>query len=143
MKNVPFEAAKEFCEEYQKDQCIILSWDKKSGETWVTTYGKGDDNSIQATNSGKILKDFLKLKRDNDCIPNRFEEWKIESVDRYFYASGRNHWTYKEVTYWFESHTMQRKETLRQAEIVTGGNWNLPEWAKSITDRRKSLESCF
>ena len=36
--------------------------------------GVGDDNSIQATNAGKILKDYLKLQRDNDCIPTRFED---------------------------------------------------------------------
>ena len=71
------------------------------------------------------------------------EDWKIESVDRYFYGSGRNHWTYKETTYWYESHTMERKESVRQETIVTGGEWNLPEWAKGITSRRKSLESAF
>jgi len=143
MQNIPFEVAKDFCEKYEKDQCIILSWDKTSGETWVTTFGVGDENSIQATNAGKILKDYLKLQRENDCIPTRFEDWKIESVDRYYYASGRNYWTYKEVTYWYEAHTMQRKETVRQETISTGGEWNLPEWAKGITSRRKSLESDF
>jgi len=143
MKNIPFEVAKQFCEDYEKDQCIILSWDKKSGETWVTTYGKGDENSIQATNAGKLLKDHLKLKREKDCIPTRFEDWKIESVDRYYYSSGRNHWTYKETTYWYESHTLERKETVRQQTITTGGEWDLPEWAKGITSRRKSLESGF
>lgn len=140
MQDVPFEAAKQFCEDYQKDQCIILSWDKTSGNTWVTTYGSGDENSIQAANAGKILKDYLQLQREHDVIPTRFEEWKIESVDRYYYASGRNYDTYKEVTYWFESHTMQRKESIRTETILTGATHQLPEWAKSITERRKSLE---
>ena len=66
MKNIPFEVAKQFCEDFEKDQCIILSWDKISGKTWVTTFGVGDENSIQATNAGKILKDYLKLQREND-----------------------------------------------------------------------------
>ena len=143
MKDIPFEAAKQFCEEYEKDQCIILSWDKKSGQTWVTTFGVGDENSIQATNAGKILKDYLKLKRENDCIPTRFEDWNIERVDRYYYASGRNYYTYMEVTYWYETHTMQRKETVRQETISDGEEWKLPEWAKGITTRRKSLDAQY
>jgi len=143
MKDIPFEAAKKFCEKYQKDQCIILCWDKKSGSTWVTTFGVGDENSIQATNAGKLLKDYLQLKRENDCIPTRFEDWKIEKVDRYYYASGRNYDTYVETTYWYEGHTMQRKESTRQETILTGEENKLPEWAKGITMRRKILDASF
>lgn len=141
MQDIPFEAATEFCEKYEKDQCIILSWDKESGKTWVTTFGVGDENSIQAANAGKILKDYLKLQRENDCIPTRFENWKIENVDRYYYASGRNYLTYVETSYWYEAHTMQRKETSRKETILTGEKYRLPEWAKSITSRRKSIET--
>ncbi len=140
MKNIPFEAAKKICEDYEKDQCIILSWDKTSGETWVTTFGVGDENSIQATNAGKALKDYLKLQRENDCIPTRFEDWKIESVDRFYYASGRNYNTYKEITYWYEIHTMQRKEIVRQETILVGSEYKLPDWAKGISQRKRSLD---
>jgi hypothetical protein len=142
MKDIPFEAAKQFCENYQKDQCIILSWDKQSGKTWVTTFGVGDENSIQATNAGKTLKDYLKLQRENDCIPTRFDDWKIESVDRYYYKSGRNYNTYVETTYWYEAHTMQRKETNRQVSELYDCSYRLPEWAKSITENRKTL-NCY
>lgn len=138
MKEIPFEVAKQFCEDYQKDQCVILSWDKESGKTWVTTFGVGDENSIQATNSGKMLKDYLKLQRENDVIPTRFEEWEIESVDRWRQVDGRNSWLYKEVTHWFEKHTLQRKETVRQASIYTGQEYSLPEWAQGITKRIKT-----
>ena len=137
--NIPFEVAKQFCEDYQKDQCIILSWDKESGETWVTTFGVGDENSIQATNAGKVLKDYLKLQRENDCIPTRFEKWEIESVDRHWYWSSRNGKTYIETTYWFEPHTLQRKETKRSVDNHYGDYYSLPDWAKSITENRKSL----
>lgn len=109
----------------------------------MTTYGVGDENSIQATNAGKMIKDFLGLQLENDCIPTRFEDWKIESVERYYYASGRNYWTYVEITYWFESHTTQRKETVRKETISTGEEWSLPYWASTITTRRKSLEANF
>ena len=141
MKEIPFEVAKQFCEDYEKDQCIILSWDKTSGETWVTTFGVGDENSIQATNAGKMLKDYLKLERKNDVIPTRFEDWRIERVDRYYYGSGRNYNTYVETTYWYEAHTMQRKETTRQETEACGCNYRLPEWAKGITEHRRSLSS--
>lgn len=140
MKEIPFEVAKQFCEDFQKDQCIILSWDKQSGLTWVTTYGVGDENSIQAANAGKILKDYLKLQRDNDVIPTRFEEWKIESVDRYYYHSGRNFDTYVETTYWYESHTTERKESTRKQTITCGDKYSLPDWARSIVDHRRSLD---
>ena len=142
MKRIPFKAAEDFCKKYKKDQCIILSWDEESNETWVTTYGVGDANSIQATNAGKILKDYLKLQRESDCIPTRFEEWKIEKVDRYWYASGRNYTTYVETTFWYESHTLQRKETTREHTTLCGDNYALPEWAKSITSHRRTLD-CF
>jgi len=140
MQNIPFEQAKQFCEEYEKDQCIILSWDKASGETWVTTYGIGDTNSIQATNAGKVLKDYLNLQRENDCIPERFENWQIESVDRYWYWASRNGRTFVETTYWFESHTMQRKETKREIPNHYGDCYGLPEWAKNVQEHRKSLD---
>lgn len=138
MKEVPFEVAKQFCEDFQKDQCIILCWDQITGNTWVTTYGVGDNNSIQATNAGRMLKDYLKLQRENDVIPTRFEEWMIESVDRWRQVDGRNSWLYKEVTYWYEKHTMQRKETVRVADIYDGQEFLLPEWAKGITKRIKT-----
>lgn len=70
-------------------------------------------------------------------------DWQIEYVDRYYYASGRNHDTYVETTYWYKSTTTDRKETSRTETIQTGSEWNLPEWAKGITCRRKSLESDF
>ena len=117
MIQVPFEEAKRFCEEFKKDQCIILSWDETSGETWVTTYGVGDKNSTQACNAGTMLKDYLKLQREIDAIPERFKEWKIESVDRYWYWSSRNGKTYCEITYWYEPHTLERKETKREEFI--------------------------
>lgn len=141
MKKIDFDVAKTICEEYNKDQCIILTWDETSGETWVTTFGVDDKNSIQACNGGKLIKDFLQLKREHDAIPTRFEEWVINHVDRYYYASGRNYDTYVETTMWHEIHTLQRKETVRTETISVGDKWKLPDWAKAITTRRKSLES--
>lgn len=67
-------------------------------------------------------------------------EWKIDSVDRYYYQSGRNYTTYKEVTYWYEIHTLERKETVRSETINDGSVHQLPEWARGITTRNRLLE---
>lgn len=115
---------------------------------------KGEMNENAAKTALLNLFDVVmrgeQLPTDRDKIESlikhleqKFEDWKIESVDRYYYASGRNYWTYKEVTYWYEARTMERKESIRQETISTGGEWNLPEWAKGITSRRKSLELDF
>lgn len=139
MKTIPFEAAKKICEEYQKNQCIILAYDGTSKETWVTTFGTTDSHSWAAAETGNELKKMLGFK-DYDDVPERFKEWKIESVDRYYYASGRNYNTYKEVTYWYNPRTLERKETVREQTISTGSEYELEEWAKGITRRNKSLD---
>ena len=141
VKDIPFSEAERFCKEFQKDQCIILSWDSTSLQTWVTTFGVGDINSIQACNAGTMLKDFLELQRENDEIPAQFKEWQIESVDKFYYLNGRNSKAYVEITFWFEKHTRERKEERRVAHINDGNEYQLPDWAKRITERRRSLES--
>ena len=69
------------------------------------------------------------------------EEFKIESVDRYYYFSGRNGKNYVEVTFWYNPVSLERKETKRSESIYTGQEYQLPDWAKSITERRRGLES--
>lgn len=69
------------------------------------------------------------------------ERFEIESVDRYYYFDGRNSKRYVETTFWFNPFTLERKETQRNEFIQTGQEYKLPEWARSITVRRKDLES--
>lgn len=140
MKPIPFEAAKTICVDFEKDQCIILAWDEASGASWVTTYGVGDQNSKQACNAGTVLKDYLKLKRDNDEIPSHFKEWAIESVDRYWFFSSRNGRKFVETTFWYEKHTLERKETIRAVDDIYD-DFNIPDWARSITVHRKGMDS--
>ncbi|KAA6336889.1 hypothetical protein EZS27_015000 [termite gut metagenome] len=68
-------------------------------------------------------------------------EWKIEQVDRYYYQCGRNSTTYVETTFWYHTQTLERKETSRRESIYDSETYKLPEWAKSITVRRRFLES--
>lgn len=137
MKEVPIQEAERFCEEYKKDQCIILSWDEKSNLTWVTTYGTGHKNSIQAANAGKILKDYLELKRDCDEIPTRLEEWKINKTESWWESNGRNGRVYYEITHWYETHTRKQKTSKREFSIPNSDyTHTLPEWAQGITNRK-------
>jgi hypothetical protein len=58
-KKLPITAAKEIAKKYDKDQVIILAWDKTTGETWVTTYGKTIKDCEQAAEGGNNIKRFL------------------------------------------------------------------------------------
>lgn len=140
MKDVPISAAQYIAEKYEKDQVIVLCWDKESQETWVTTYGKENIDKIQAAQGGTMLKDFLKIKRDKDEIPDKFKEWTLEQVDRYWYQSGTYSMTFVERSFWYDKITLERKETKRDFVVADGMEYTLPEWAKSITERRRILE---
>lgn len=67
-------------------------------------------------------------------------DWKIETVDRYWHWNGRNSMRFVEVTFWYCAKTLERKETTRTESIYTGQEHKLPEWAKSISIHRKSLD---
>jgi len=73
-KRIPIKAAKEFAKNFEKDQVIILTWDKKTNSTWVTTYGKSLKDCEQAANGGNEIKRLLKWP-ENKCndIPNRIK----------------------------------------------------------------------
>lgn len=59
-KRMPIAAAKQIAKKYDKDQVIILTWDNKTGKTWVTTYGKTLQDCDQAAIGGnKIKKQIL------------------------------------------------------------------------------------
>lgn len=135
MKDVPFEAAKDFCDKYEKDQVIILSWDRETGDQWVTTYGKSDEDSAMACHGGNAIKDFLQLKREKDEIPSRFKKWEIESVDRYWYRSGRCSITYKEITFFYDPITLERKDAAR--EFYHSQGEKRPDWTFSCIHRQQ------
>ena len=69
------------------------------------------------------------------------ERFEIEKVDRYYYFDGRNSKRYVETTFWYNPYTLERKETQRNVFIQEGQEYKLPEWAMSITVRRKDLQS--
>ncbi len=64
----------------------------------------------------------------------------IDRVESYWYWSGRNERTFKEVTFWFDPNTCERKETVRIEHIGNKEDWKLPEWAKCITNHNKAQD---
>lgn len=58
-KKIPISAAKEISKTYDKDQVILVTWNKKFGDTWVTTYGKTVADCAQAAEGGNFVKKAL------------------------------------------------------------------------------------
>lgn len=58
-KRIPIAAAKHIADEFGKDQVIVVTWDKTTGTTWVTTYGKTVDECTQAAEGGNRVKRAL------------------------------------------------------------------------------------
>jgi len=60
-KRIPIKSAKDIAQKYDKDQVIIISWDRKTGTTWVTTHGKTiEDCNMAAEGGNKLKREFLK-----------------------------------------------------------------------------------
>jgi len=83
MKKIPIKAAKEISKEYNQDQVILLTFDKKTGLTHVVTYGKTKEDCIQAAQGGNLIKEkILKWPADKcTAVPSR-SEWKWEKTDQ-------------------------------------------------------------
>lgn len=58
-KSVPISAAQNIADDFEKDQVIIVCWDKHHGRTHVTTYGRTIDDCRQAANGGNLVKKAL------------------------------------------------------------------------------------
>lgn len=58
-KDIPIEVAKSIAEEFDKNQVIIVTWDKVHGRTHVTTYGKTLEECQQAAKGGNLVKRAL------------------------------------------------------------------------------------
>lgn len=58
-KKIPISAAKTIANKYDKNQVIIVTWDKKHGLTHVTTYGKTIEECEQAATGGNFIKKAL------------------------------------------------------------------------------------
>lgn len=60
-KQVPISAAKDIADKYNKQQVIILVWDKEHKLIHITTYGKTKEDCRQAADGGKLVASKLEL----------------------------------------------------------------------------------
>lgn len=86
----------------------------------------------------KALLAAEKIADNKELLP--MAKWTLETTDRYWYCSGRNQKKYREVSYWYKPDTLERKETMRELEIFNGEDHKLPDWCKTITERKRTLE---
>lgn len=56
---VPWSAAKEIAEKFEKNQVIIVTWDDAHKMQHVTTYGTSRESSAQAAQGGNFVKEAL------------------------------------------------------------------------------------
>lgn len=74
-KRIPINAAKDIGENYAYSQVIIVAWDKDTGTTHVTTWGKSLSDCEQAAIGGNFVKKALGW-------PNHLTEAKPARVKR-------------------------------------------------------------
>lgn len=73
-KPIPIKAAKAISEAYDKNQVIIVTWDKQHGMTHVTTYGKTLEECDQAALGGNLVKRALGWDESLcNSVPNRVQ----------------------------------------------------------------------
>ena len=71
-KDVPISAAKRIAKQYEKDQVIIVTWDKEHGLMHVTTYGKTIEDCRQAAQGGNFVKRALGFPEELcNSVPDR------------------------------------------------------------------------
>lgn len=58
-KKIPISAAKEIGKKYDKDQVILVTFNKTIGDTWVTTWGKNLTDCKMAAEGGNFVKKAL------------------------------------------------------------------------------------
>jgi hypothetical protein len=58
-KRIPVSAAQDIGKKFNKDQVILVTWDEKSGDTWVTTWGSNRAQCVMAAKGGDFVKEAL------------------------------------------------------------------------------------
>ncbi|VXB03398.1 hypothetical protein [Chryseobacterium sp. 8AT] len=118
------------------EKIIVSDEAVKFSLNWL---GESKNNALESHDLSQLVRLLLKEvnHKSNDA------KFEIESVDRYFYFDGGNSKRYVETTFWYNPYSLERKETQRNEFITQGQEYKLPEWARSISVRRKDLEPNF
>ena len=71
-KEIPIKAAKKLADKFDKNQVIIITWDKEHGRTHVTTYGKTEQECFEAAQGGEVIKQALGWpEEDRNAVPEK------------------------------------------------------------------------
>ena len=133
---IPISAAEQIANEFQKDQVIIVTWDKVYGMVHVTTFGKDKDDSIQAAQGGNFVKQALGWP-DQLChsVPKWYEDEKkalldackmalaeMQNTDRAIEAEAEAKGKHGIYSPWFTDEIQQLKTVIEQAEAKEKSN---------------------
>lgn len=83
-KPVPVSKVKEICDEFNKDEVIVISWDEETNTTNIATYGSTKAHCKNAAQGSKALFEYLKERgviSDNTGVVHEDDNnWLKEEV---------------------------------------------------------------
>lgn len=107
---------------------------------------EGIEDPKKMRETWEVVKDleldaYHKLKQEHDDLIRKVNtmNWFVDRVESYWYWSSRNGKNYVETTFWYNTFSLERKETTRKESSVYD-SYKLPDWAKNITTHNKSLD---
>lgn len=63
--------------------------------------------------------------------------WILSETQRFYYHSGPNSITYKEVSFWYNKDTMERTDTVRSFILTDAKESNMPDWCQCCEYRKQ------
>lgn len=115
---IPIKAAKDFGNQYKKDQVIILCWDRESGDTWVTTWGKDKKQCEQAASGGQKILKLL----ENKEMPMHYGSFEVKKDE----VTGEKYWWGAEEG-WKDPENMDSELTMNAKDFGVGAVITLEE----------------
>lgn len=78
MKTIPIAAAKKIADDYKQSHVILISYSKEKNITYVTTFGKTDQDCDDAAQGANWLKEHFLKWPESECIaePDRVKKLK-------------------------------------------------------------------
>lgn len=83
-KRIPISAAKDIGKKFDKNQVILVTWNREHGDTWVTTWGKSVDDCVQAAEGGNFVKKALGWPNVINTKPLREKKLRMKIIGEIF-----------------------------------------------------------
>ncbi len=90
---------------------------------------------------GAVLFIISLLEKPDNQMACKQHKYQLADRQQYYYWSGRYSKTYVSITTLFCEKCANLHSETQTAHINEGREYQLPDWAKPITDRRRDLES--